>query len=413
MRWYVGPWQWNDSNPSVPYWAAPDGAVGALDLRSIPQQSVGTVQDGFGIFASKDELSSDYELLGTGSLRDVKASQRLNDRIPKRDRKRQPKGDDLLSLLLDAICDGSDPTGDSFAKPLMPDDQMRLCLSVAGLSHQWKTAPWNYHWDKIQDVERADFQRCFDETKAGKTKDREHHRRVLDALCDKYNLQGADDWKGFVPAKLRKEIPGRLKHETTITDDFTRANGATIGNLLTWTDLDGNLTTVSNRVNGTTGLDVSRAESDLSTADMSSQIVAVNAVNAVYGVLARHSSSVKTGYYGNVYQNTNSWRIFKRSAGTFTLLFSATNTLTAGDLVVLICNGSTVDILQNTTSRVSGTDTAITGNLRAGLIASVEPSTPQLDDFSASDYVSATVTYTRLEKLVRGVNRGVYTQSGG
>jgi hypothetical protein len=389
-----------------------------LDLRSIPQQSVGTVQDGFGIFASKDELSSDYELLGTGSLRDVKTSQRLNDRIPKRDRKREPKGDDLLSLILDAICDGSDPTGDDFAKPLMPDSELKLSLNIAGVTHQWKTAPWNYHWDKIQDVERADFQRCFDDAKAGRLKDSEHHRRVLDALCDKYNLQGADDWKGFIPAKIRKEIKGRLKHETTLTDNFNRADAGSLGTSgegWTWTALSGAVCTISsNRAVGTTS-GVQRANSDLSSSDQDCgcTIISWSSGRGAGGVARQHASAV-TGYlYLPQDFATDTRRLFKIVTGTFTNLLGSSGSIPGLSLVQLTrINGSTFSGLDNGSVALGPTtDTAITGNVRSGLYCDQTNTT--VDDWSSTDIVASSVTYTRLETTIRGVSRGVYTRNGG
>jgi hypothetical protein len=176
-------------------WTPPDNCIGAIDLRSIPQQSVAESQGGSGVFLCSERLSSEYELLGAGDWREVKTSQRLKERIPRRARTRQPKGDDLLSHILDAVCDGSDPTGDDFAKPLMPDGGMRIVLNVGPFRYEWKTAPWNYHWDKIQDVERASIQSAFDEATSGKMRDREHHRRILDAMCEKYNLEGVHSGK--------------------------------------------------------------------------------------------------------------------------------------------------------------------------------------------------------------------------
>jgi len=422
MRWYVGPWKWNESEPNLPHWAPPVGAVGSLDLRSIPQQSTERTQDGYGIFASKDDLSSDYELLGTGSLRDVKTSQRLNDRIPKRDRKRQPKGDDLLSLLLDAVCDGSDPTGDSFAKPLMPDANMRLCLTIGDVSIQWKTAPWNYHWDKIQDVERADFQRHFDDAKAGRSKDKEHHRRILDALCDKYNLQGSDDWKGFIPAKIRKEIKGRLKHETTITDTFNRANAASLGTAsggFTWTRVQGSndTTIISNQAGPAIITDSrNRANSDLSSSDLYSQIdLSAWTAGDSFEPIVRAASAAVTFYiYIPANAASNTHRIFKCVAGTFSSLQAASgNIASTGQTAKLIVSGSSLVGSIAGVDRVSVTDTSITGNIRCGFGINSNSTALRVDNFEAGDVSAATVTYTRLESTMRGVTRGVYTRNGG
>lgn len=422
MRWYVGPWQWNESEPNLPHWSPPVGAVGALDLRSIPQQSTKRVQDGFGIFVSKDHLSSDYELLGTGSLRDIKTLQRLNDRIPKRDRKRQPKGDDLLSLLLDAICDGSDPTGDSFAKPLMPDADMRLCLTIGDMHIQWKTAPWNYHWDKIQDVERADFQRCFDDAKAGKLNDGEHHRRCLDALCDKYNMQGPDDWKGFIPTKIRKEIKGRLKHETTITDNFNRADAASLGTAsggYSWTRMTGfgDAQIISNQAGATSIKDSrNRANSDLSSSDLYAQIT-LNAWSAAdaFEPIVRANSSAATFYMYNPRNTaTSTHRLFKCVTGTFTVLNTVSGDVpTTGQTSKIIVSGSSLTGSVSGVDRIAVTDTAITGNIRCGFGFNANTTSLLVDDFEAGDVSSAAVTYTRLETLMRGITRGVYTRNGG
>jgi len=422
MKWYVGPWQWSETESNMPHWSPPDGAIGSLDLRSIPQQSIGSVQDGYGIFVSKEDLSSDYELLGTGSLRDVKTSQRLMDRIPRRERKRQPKGDDLLSLILDAVCDGSDPTGDSFAKPLMPDSGMRLCLTIGGVSHQWKTAPWNYHWDKIQDVERADFQRHFDDAKGGKLKDREQHRRVLDALCDKYNLQGTDDWKGLVPAKIRREIPGRLKHETTITDSFNRADAASLGTAsggFTYTRILGSADTriISNQA-GLNSVNDSRnrAESDLSSSDLYGKLTIVSwAASDSIGPIVRANSSAATFYMYLPRNNaTLTHRILKSVAGTITSLNSVDGNIpSTSQIANVTVSGSSLDGSISGTSRITVTDTAITGNLRCGFSLNSNATSLLADNFEAGDISASTVTFTRLETLIRGVTRGVYTRNGG
>lgn len=420
MKWYVGPWQWKKTEPNLPHWSPPDGAVGALDLRSIPQQSTERTQDGYGVFVSKDELPSDYELLGTGSLRDVKTSQRLTDRMPRRERKRQPKGDDLLSLLLDAVCDGSDPTGDSFAKPLMPDSGMRLCLTIGGVSHQWKTAPWNYHWDKIQDVERADFQRCFDDAKAGRLKDPEHHRRVLDALCDKYNLQGADDWKGFIPAKLRKEIKGRLKHETVITDGFNRADDAVSLGVAAggwaYSRMTGttNLKIVSNAAQNTAGIDSrNRAEADLSSSDLYSQfrLLSWGSTDSAEPIVRANSAAATFYIYITQNQASPTHRVFKCSAGTFTSLSSLSGNIpSANDTLKLAVNGSTLVSSAGGVTRNTLTDTAITGNVRCGLGSNCNDGPVRMDDFEAGDITASGITYTRLERSIRGLSRGAWTQ---
>src|SRR5207253_2934705 len=101
--------------------------------------------------------------------------------------------------------------------------------------------------------------------------------------------------------------------ETTITDDFNRADGTTIGNQLTWTEVAGTWDTVSNQVQMTGPASDSatysaRAESDLSSADHYAQLVYVNAgtvtTQAHLGPAARFSPSAQTHYLSVPYNGT-------------------------------------------------------------------------------------------------------------
>jgi hypothetical protein len=419
MYWHVGPWQWNTVG-RMQCWTPPDNCIGAIDLRSIPQQSVAESQGGSGVFLCSERLSSEYELLGAGDWREVKTSQRLKERIPRRARTRQPKGDDLLSHILDAVCDGSDPTGDDFAKPLMPDGGMRIVLNVGPFRYEWKTAPWNYHWDKIQDVERASIQSAFDEATSGKMRDREHHRRILDAMCEKYNLEGADDWKAFIPAKLRKQITGRLKHETTLSDNFNRADADSLGTSSegwSWSELQGDIDIVSNKAQSTAsnGTDQTAiAASDLSSTDHYVQAnIDITGGDVNPGLVARKDSSATLTYYllTSLYA-ADSARIFKRVNGTFSQLTASAKTFTAGVGYLLKgqCNGSALELFVDGASSASVTDTAITTGTRCGIRSDAVATFATWDNWTASDLVASGITYTRLERGIRGVTRGVYTQ---
>lgn len=413
MYWHTGPWIWDAEKPC---WKSPEGCIGAIDLRSIPQQAATETQAGSAIFLTDRQLSSDYELLGVGDWRDVKTSQRLKNRIPKRASTRQPKGDDLLSHILDAICDGSDPTGDDFAKPLMPDGGMSLQLAIGPFSYQWKTAPWNYHWDKIQDVERASLQTAFDDATAGKLKDREQHRRILDAMCEKYNLAGVDDWKSLVPAKLRKSIPGRLKHETTYTDNFNRSDSTTVGSSSegwSWTETEGTEWAIlSNALSLNTASERTiRAEADLSSSDHYAETTWTNVSGISYpAICTRFATSALTFYMAD-FRNTGTLaRIYKRVSGTYTVIASGAFTSASPSLLKCQSNGSAIKGYSAGVEVVSVTDTAISSGTRCGIDAA---GNLKFDDWTHSDIAANTVSFTRLERGLRGVTRGVYTQNMG
>src|SRR5690606_17212169 len=66
-RFWLGPWVWDTSDPTLPHWRPPAGAVGSLDLRSIPQCAATIVPQGWGLFVTGNaaNLGSDYTNLGT------------------------------------------------------------------------------------------------------------------------------------------------------------------------------------------------------------------------------------------------------------------------------------------------------------------------------------------------------------
>lgn len=423
LRWHRGPWVWDTSDPSTPHWRAPTGAVGSVDLRSLPDQMAAGTSAGLGLFVSYDTLPSEYDLLGVGSPRDVKPGQKIKDAIPAR-AKFSVQGDDLLTMLRSCLMDGSDPTGDSYARPLMPESDMRFGFHVGPWSDWQKTAPWNDHWDKVQDVLRADFRVYFADAMAGRMNDDKQHLRVLDALCDKY---GADDWKSFVPLNLRASIPGRVKHETTITESFNKADALTLGPDLSWTALDTSWQVVSNQAKVTTAFaqHTNRADSDLSSSDNYAQvqIAAVNNTCRGIGVITRKDGSATLSYYYCDYENvdssggaTQNWRTFKRVAGTFTSIGSNTASTAASvsDVIKVAASGSSITRYRNGSSQNAATDTAVTTGLRGGLggNSSTSRAGATSDVFEAGDIVASTILYTQLEGGTRGINRGGWIRSG-
>lgn len=422
LRWYRGPWQWDSTDKSMPHWRAPSGAVGAVDLRSIPDQSAAGTSAGLGLFVSYDALPSEYDLLGVGSPRDVKPGQKIKDAIPKRSAF-SLQGDDLLTMLRSCLMDGSDPTGDSYAKPIIPGADMRFGFCCGPWQDWERTAPWNAHWHKVQDVLRADFKVCFDDAVAGRLKDREHHRRVLDAMCEKYRV---DDWRAFVPLALRREIPGRLTHATTITDTFDRADASSLGTAsdgFTYTHYNFNVWTIASnqakRPASTVGQDDCRADSDLSSSDNSAEftMVSMTAVDSIsVGPLCRVSGSAQSYYLGLDNGGASYQRLFKCVAGAYTNIGNYSGNVPNGTLMKASANGSTIDQYEGATSRISVTDTALSSGLRGGMYCNTSGSGAfdvTVNDFVYKDLAaSPSILYTQLEGGTRGLNRGGWIRSG-
>lgn len=420
MKWYTGPLIWDTSSNPFPYWRSPDRCLGFVDCRSIPQQSQRGGDPGLAIFAMPDDsvLPTEYELLGAGHHRDIKTSQRLKDILPKR-RGWQIEGDDLLGNLWSLLTIGADPTGGEFAKPIMPCVNGNLELSIAGNVHSER-----FRWGKsretnlVRDVVRLGFADAMAAANANQLKDAIHHLRVLDALCDKY---GIEDWKEVVPPGLQKDVPGRVKHETSLLETFNTADSATLGPVYSWTDLTGDNGVVSNAVevitNDAAFTTLSRADSDLSGIDHYTELVMLNAGSITgtktFGAVCRKDSSATlTMYFAEYRRDTTAGRMFKLIASVFTGL--GTDTIAAAndnDIIRCHCNGSTISRYLNGVQQTSATDTAITTGLRGGIsLFSTTGTSPRGDTWQAADLAASGILYTQLERSTRGIMRGVYTR---
>jgi hypothetical protein len=415
MRVIRGPWRWvTDAGES--FWAPPDGYSG-LDLRSVEQQSTAGGTPGLGIFCGTGNTDGSYDLLGTGALRDIKASKKIRDAIPG---KYRPKGDDLLGILLDLLTDGSDPGGIEGPKPIMPTTRGTIELHFGGQSH-FERFQWGDHRTaKIRDVVHRDFARVMQESLDGKMKDRIHHQRILDAICEKY---GVNDWKQFVPSILQKDVPGRVKHETTYTDNFNRADATGLG--AAWSTTAGaGFDVSSNRARGANAASTAtraRFDSDLSSSDHYAQVEIVSfppTSGFTSGSNVRQSSVADTCYRFVGRDDVSPRRLVaKVVAGTNTTLVSD-GTVAATGVWRLECNGSSLSAYIGGVE-ISGlglTDTSISAGTRGGMSGiqnATVASRSLMDNFETGDLAASGVLYTQLESGVRGVTRGVYTRNGG
>lgn len=433
-RYYLGPWT-RQTRGSMTFYAPPVGVVGCLDLAPLPVQGVMSEFRPVGLFVTTAAvLPSEYTLIAEGDCREVKSTTRMRDAFLSLTGY-APNGDTLADQIYDCLTDGSDPKGDSAPKPLMPGVNGWLDLHLGGHSRilsakfEWgkPCSRGRGHWQKIKQLLRNEFEELFTAAKGGKLKDAEHHRRVLDFHCEKYGLKG-NDWKELVPTKLQKDVPGRLKHETTITDDFNRADADALGTGSggwSWSELAGDCDIVSNvasvqTISGSTGSN-NRAETDLSSADHYAQVAAtiIGTGGNDGGAYARLSASAITGYLAVLFRTGSPYlQIYKVVSGAFTSLSSSTGvTYADGRITKTEANGSTIKGHYHGSEIISITDTAITGNLRTGshgYIVGGSAGAVTFDDFEAADLGGGGggLLYTQLERGVRGLQRGTFTKWG-
>lgn len=170
-----------------------------------------------------------------------------------------------------------------------------------------------------------------------------------------------------------------LRGGSTITESFNKADSTTLGPDLSWTEITGDASVVSNQIklaaDGVICLD--RANTDLASADHYAQMVLLElartgAVGVHLGVICRKdSTATATFYYYRCLISTtvNQHEMYKDVSGTFTQLGSTDGTdFAAGEVVSVQANGSSITAFRNRSVSVGPvTDTSISGNTRGGV----------------------------------------------
>ena len=392
-RYALIPWTWYTNNPTN-HWGLPASSVGGVDLRSLPNQAIaGGLPQGFAFAASMQAVAGGTEIAASPHMSECVATAGMRSAWQSATGF-TPGGATLTDMLWDQLTTGSDPTGQSGPKPLMPETGGEIKLYVGGHSlvkserFRWGIHP---HTNRVRDVLRADFAEMWERTNGD-----DHCRRCLDATCEKYRIK---DWKEFVPARLHAHVPGRLPHQTTITESFNQADSTTLGPDLTWTEVAGSWDTISNqvRIAAASGLvdDHARADSDLSSTDHYAQLQVVDLGGAaeinVLGASARFASAANTAYSAFARRDTDKIRLYKTVAGVETLISEVAITISLPELYKVECNGSTIKAYQAGVERLSASDSAITTGTRGGINGYYNngATKPLGDLFEAADLAAA------------------------
>jgi hypothetical protein len=400
MRYYLGPWV-QGITPFL-HWRAPVGAVGCIDLRSLPAHST----PGVGFFATPDAvtLGVEYIEIGQGDLRSIVVSALQRSAIAGRFGLGTVSGTTLADCLLDLLTLRADPTGVNRCKPLMPTIQGNLEIHLGG--HSLVT---NRKFDlgipeavNVIAVIQEDYRTLRAAALRGETADPEIHRRVLDALGEKFRINNPEDI--FIPADLPKET--KLPHGTTRSDDFNRANSAALGTSSegwSWTEVLGvDWGIAGNRANiqaANAAFLGGRADADLAGADHYSEATIAafthSSDNAAVGVQARCRSSDDQAYFFRAVNDTTpalKFELYENlGTETFTLLGEHAQDPAVSDLIRVEVNGSTIIGKVNGATLVSVSDTSITGHLRGGITGHsfVGTQVLELDSWVAADLVVA------------------------
>lgn len=377
--YYLGPWVRDTSDPDAPFWRAPEGTVGLIDLRPLSMP----VSTGF--FSTDRPLrDSSYRLYATQLDGPIDPSERSvwQSQLGV---KEALVGPTLLDLLWQTLQIGADPEGGTLCPPLVPTHLGQLEIHLGGHPLIWsrKFAGLNDPgWPKLQRLMQASYQRIKQEVR-GKGQDAGLHHKWLECMRRKLGVP----WQA-----IGNEEP--VMPMTTISDTFDRADQVGLGTSSegwSWTAGVHNILSNQARISTIGGL--ARAGIALSTDDHYSQAdwYLNGSTNSGCGVATRCDASEVSCYvsYINIPGSAN---IYKAVAGVFTDLGPiGTVTAVSGLPVKLASDGSVHRLYYNGALVGEVTDSALSGQLLTGFLRRGGSGSIQLfDDFLAADLVAST-----------------------
>lgn len=358
-----------------------------VNLRPITRQSADGSNPGYGIFVLSAPNASVGTLLGQ-KISDILDSTKLSTiKTALNLSSAAFTNTTILDILWDLLTKYADPDGTTAVRPLMPTIRGNLELHIGGFSLVRRE-----HYDPakhplVLQVVQNNYQKI-------KTGGGDSYRRYLSVVAAKLKVP----WQEIIPLDLPQEEP--LPPHTAIHDDFTRADQTPLGTSSegwSWYTVWGTWSIASNQAKCTgTGTDVNhaRAEQDLSTDDMYVQS------NVWYGsslnicVQARESTANDGTNWAFYYAGPSSATLCqlckKVAGGGYSLIDSHAITYSAGALVKIIVDGSSISYYYNGSLLNTVTDTDITGNLRSG-IQNYSDGNGLHDNFEAADYAPAPI----------------------
>lgn len=389
-EYYIGQWEWAENCiGSEGCWRAPhfEDNTGSIDLRSIPNQSVkGGTPQGFGVFTySTTVVDNNLVYLGSGKDGVISTLKRtaIQNKIGK-----TIIGSNIKDVIYEFLTTHADATGENFAKPLMPDKDLKMKINIGteGEIKQTMLVPgMSEEWPKVLAVIQNDYRRMIE------TEPQILMAKWLDSLEDQYNLP----YTTFIPKDAPIKIVS-LPHETTITEDFNCTDSDSLNCDLTWTELVGDIDLVSNtaQIPGGFANALARADSDVSSTNfyVQSEIQAAaeaTTSNYIQIGMRKDSSATLTFYHYGTSFLEDTLNFYKCVSGSFTqLVTDAAQTLNISTTYTLKikADGSTITWDFNGSQVASTTDTAITTGTRGQIRGTPAGGGAAIwDNWSASD----------------------------
>lgn len=387
MHFYLAQWEWYEDPTGGKFWRGPGGtARSVLDVRTFSQMAAkGGSPEGWGFFRYEQfQVIAGAVDLGNDPSRSLTAPQvaELRARLGMQFESRTS-----WNLLWDLLTTHSDPTGASASKPLIADRRGNVELRFGGLlRREGRNAAHRAR-------EIAVFQHDYKRNRAAGVPLEALRRWTGGKMQRIYGRQGPDLLTGLLPSEHIED--GWKPPTTTITDDFNRGDSTNLG--ANWTEIDGDLSIISNQIGPTVDGGVARHDTALSSDDHYSQVEVTDNPDGSsrQGSLTRKDNTGTLTYYRVVLRGTNNQvQMHKIIADSGTQLGSNTAvSVSIPDTIKLESDGSTQTCYWNGESKISETDSAISGNLYCGVTHGL---TGKSDDFEAADLGAATTILSQM-----------------
>ncbi len=391
-HFYISEWRWNDSNKLDSFWQAniTDDSVGLIDLRTIVQmsQSGGANQCCLLIGYSSEKTSTPTLIYLGNSIDGPILNISDVESLLQQGRFTRTSVSGIVRELFGAK---SDPTGQTAVKPLIPNSRKVITANIGNVRlFTDRLATSSIDWHKAMSVLQNDYDRVkFSEPEQA--------------------LRMAGYWKLKYGFDIRTEIQkldGIRDPKTVVMDGFNRPDEQVDANA-NWTTIDGDAASfdiVSNVVERTddsgTLTAVRYDGSALSSDDMYTEVELVEFSGSILvaGIGTRINDGGDGGdyYFGRLFHHfsqADTWRIHKVINGTSSHISTELEESTTGVpfTLKLESDGSNHELFKGAVSKVSVTDSSITGNNYGGLVG-LDTFTGRVagyDDFEAADLAVA------------------------
>jgi hypothetical protein len=297
--------------------------------------------------------------------------------------------DTAHEVLAEVLTRNGDPTGVTAYKPLLSQSIHLGGRAVWKAPKNWYEAGADPVWrDLALRVKQSDYALMKVEMTA---RGSDQYLRVADKWVEDY---------GFDVRTAEQQKDGLLPHETTIGDTFVEAVNTDLASHtatgpnggFSWTYLGGTsdievIATTDDIHGPTSGNTRARAEADLSTVDHYSQFVGVawpTTITNNMGPMVRVASAADSFYALLLRDRADAqYRLFKFTTGTPSQVGTSVDEALPAEPATakLEVTGSTLTGYMDDVSKISGTDSSFTTQLRTGLM--LDRGTA--DNFEAAD----------------------------